>query len=86
MSKRPKTRRRPLLGGARGRRIGAALALVTVVLLALFALARREPPGTLTPEHEVHPFGQVPIDGGLLAAEFPLEIQGTVVVTSLGTT
>ena len=91
---RPRGHQRPSQAG--GWRIWPWL-LVGVVLAAasVFAFAGRgatggsEPSavtGALVPEHTVHDFGQVRMDGGLIDARFPLTVQNPVRVTSLETT
>lgn len=77
----------PPRGRSRRRWMGmAVVGLALVAALALLAVGARRPAGALAAQHDLHDFGQVAIDGGLLEARFPLEIEGTVVVTGLGTT
>ena len=72
----------------------SALALLVVVggLSLVFALGRTgsvdEGPlvGRLQPEHVYHEFGQVPMDGGVLQASFPLEVTDQALVMNVGTT
>lgn len=66
--------------------LGLALLVLALAGGLLMLAGRKAPAGVLTAEHQLHDFGQVPIDGGVIMAEFPLAVEGTVVVTGLGTT
>lgn len=54
--------------------------------LLILATSPRPAGGTIVPDHVLHDFGTVAINGGPVTASFPLAVQGTVVVTDLGTT
>jgi hypothetical protein len=82
------SRRRPAHRTRNGRRGWLALGVTLLAAVALwFALGNTgQPGGTLTAEYTNYDFGQVRMNGGLLAYRFPLTVQGATVVTDLSTT
>jgi hypothetical protein len=66
--------------------IGALLIVGILVIVTMATPTGNVGTGTLIAERTEHNFGQVKIDGGLLATRFPLTVQGPVHVTDLSTT
>lgn len=82
--------------GARGRRpaarrrstrwIGVAALLVVVVAGLAFAVGGGgQPAGRLNVATTNHDFGSVPINGGLIFTQFPLDVSGPVTITDIST-
>jgi hypothetical protein len=66
------------------------LALAVFILIAgaialRFASGASSPANRLSAEHQTHDFGQVPIQGGLITAQFPLTVESETLVTELTT-
>ena len=61
------------------------LVLMVLAGIAIARLSRGEsnPTGSLGASHLAHDFGQVGIGEGVLATRFPLDLRGTVRVTTL---
>ena len=87
----PRPRPRRARGRAPRRRIpwrvlGLAILVATAALAILATRAPAPALGDVTPEHNVHEFGTVRMQGGLLAASFPLAVDGEVDAVDLTTT
>jgi hypothetical protein len=83
-----RNRRSRRSGGRRsGRALWLAIVAIIAVALGAFAFAAQDSSndGSLAAESTTHDFGQVPINGGLLATEFPLAVTGSVSVADLFT-
>jgi hypothetical protein len=63
----------------------AAFILIGGALALRFVSSASSPTGRLSAQHQTHDFGQVPIQGGLITAQFTLAVEGETLVTELTT-